>query len=580
MDSTEVIKHFKGRSEWIAVGQGEGFRPERLEEPLTVERFEKEHLAQERCLGFYLMDPENQVHCSCLDFDNHPDNPDLDWRAKAETFYFLLCERGLSPVMEISSSGSGAHLWLHFTKPVPAFLVRNFWKKLALAAGVPVNEIYPRQDKLRDKGLGNLMRFPGWSRSRFANVEDDWEETELEVKPVDPEDLVEIAAELGHSLNTEPESPEGRLSDRVQQILKWPDSVLARRWRCDTDGLKGDTSKSTLAFCIARELVYQRVPTDQIQQSLKVWMLQSDYLKHIDDDRWIDRTIEKAYEIMHTREEEEEDDSVKKDMTLADCAKQFIRQIGTYTYMKSGINAIDNSIDGIAPGELALLAARPGHGKSALAVQWLMYQADQGVPTLLVSAEMNTTELGRRTTQIVVGGDEKLWVKHRKTVEEKISEHFDPKPKDPYVRFTRTMAEVESTVKYYVEKHGVSLVGVDYIQLLDGGKEGRYEEVTDISRRLKTLASKYNVGVLALCQISRGVERRESVQFNLSDLRESGQLEQDADLVLFGWWQGRGAVPDSSNHSYELHAIKRRNGPIRQARMELRFVPEKQLFCD
>ena len=295
MDSTSIIENFKGSSEWIAIGHSDGFRPERLEEPLTVERFEQEHLAQKQCLGFYLMDTESRVQCSCIDFDDHGE--DAEWRAKAETYYFLLCELGLSPVMEVSSSGSGAHLWLHFKQPVPAVQVRSFWKKIAEQSGVQIKEIYPRQDKLRGKGLGNLVRYPLWNKSKFVDVENDWEEVELEVKPVELEDLVEIAARLGHSLEKQPDAPDERLSERVQDILKWPDSVLARRWRCDTEGLKGDKSKSTLAFCIVRELIYQRIPDEDIKQALRVWMVQNDYIKHIDDRRWVETTLRKAYEV-------------------------------------------------------------------------------------------------------------------------------------------------------------------------------------------------------------------------------------------------------------------------------------------
>lgn len=573
MDSTELLRYFRGRCDWIAVAHENGFRPEKLLEPLTAERLQREHLAQKQCLGFYLMDEQSRVWCSCLDFDNH-NNEDPDWRAKCETFYFLLCERGLSPVIEVSSSGSGAHLWLHFNEPVPAALVRSFWQKIAEQAGVQVKEIYPRQDVLTEEGLGNLVRYPLFNKSKF--VDESWEETDLDVKPIGLDDLVQVAAELGHSLDPPSVSLVAPLNARVQQILKWPNSVLARRWRGDTEGLKGDTSNSTLAFAVARELIYQRIPTEVIRESLKIWMHENNYLKHIDDDRWIDHTINSAYELMGKRDHQPE----QEDRDLSGCASLFINQVGTHQYMESGIKAIDQSIDGIAPGELALLVARPGHGKSTLALQWLLHQSFLGSATLMLSAEMSHFELGRRMIQIVVGGDEKTWIAHRKTVEQQIQEHFEGK-QGPFVRCLHSIGEVEAAIEQYVKAHAVSLVAVDYIQLLDGGKEGgRYEEVTEISRRLKNAARTHNVGILALSQASRSVERRENVSFQLSDLRESGQLEQDADLVLAAWWYGRGAVPDSSNQKYEVHALKRRNGPIRCAKMELRFVPEKQYFTD
>jgi len=571
LDPKQILTHFKGREDHVALQQGKGFKPHKLKEiPLNLEKFEQSHLGQKRCFGFYLMTPDNEVYCSCLDFDDHDDDPDPEWRAKATSYYHFLQERGLKPVMEVSSSGSGAHLWLHFSEPVPAVQARSFWKAVAKRVGIPVREIYPRQDRLSGEGMGNLVRYPGWNQSRFVDVEDDWNTMDLEVHPVTGSDLVEIAADIGERLEKVSSDKESFVSERVGEILSWDDSLLARRWRGDTEGLTGDTSRSVQAFCLAREMIYQRIPDNEIKAALRHWCDEIGYDK---PERWIDLTLRKAYELMGKRSQPEEHED------LASCATMFLNQLGTHNYMGLGVQSVDQSIDGVAPGEVCIIAARPGHGKSSLALHWLDHQANLGVPTLMLSAEMSRYELGRRMIQRLIGGDEEMWKEKREQALKKVEKYFRDRAR-PYVRCVTTIGDIEKAIREYTQQHAVQLVAVDYLQLIAGEKEGRYEEVSEISRRIKAAARDYNVGILALCQVSRDVDRRDSVQFNLSDMKESGSIEQDADVILAGFWHGRSDKTMGGFEDYELHCIKRRNGPIRKTRMELRFLAEKQVFLD
>ena len=570
MDSHKILEHFRGRGDYVALQQGQGFKPHKLKEvPLNLEKFEKTHLGQERCFGFYLMTPNNNVYCSCLDFDDHADDPDPEWQTKAATYYHFLMERGLKPVMEVSSSGSGAHLWLFFAEAVPAVLVRSFWKKVAKKVDIPIREIYPRQDKLTGEGMGNLVRYPGWGRSRFVEVEDDWGTTEFDPHPVLGCDLTEIAADLGETLDEETPTSESFVSDRVSEILKWPDSLLARRWRGDTEGLKGDTSRSVLAFCLAREMIYQRIPEGEAKAALRQWCNEIGYRK---PERWISLTFRKAYDLMGRKDQPQEHED------LASCAKMFLNRLGTHNYMGFGVQIVDQSIDGVSPGEVCIIAARPGHGKSTLALQWLDHQASLGAPTLMLSAEMSLYELGRRMIQRLVGGDEEAWKENKKETIEKVEKYFNGRAR-PFVRCVTSIVDIEKAIREYTQAHAVQLVAVDYLQLISGEKEGRYEEVSEISRRIKAAARDYNVGILALCQVNREVDRRDTVQFNLSDMKESGSIEQDADLILAGNWHGRGNKGGEED-LYELHCLKRRNGPIRMSKMEFRFEAEKQEFRD
>tara|TARA_R100001594_G_scaffold83594_1_gene118184 strand:+ start:4896 stop:6611 length:1716 start_codon:yes stop_codon:yes gene_type:complete len=570
MDPRKILEYFKGREDYVALQQGKGFKPHKLNEvPLNVDKFEKTHLGQERCFGFYLMTPENNVYCSCLDFDDHADDPDPEWRAKATSYYYFLQERGLKPVMEVSSSGSGAHLWLFFSEPVPAVLVRSFWKKVAEKVDILIREIYPRQDKLTGEGMGNLVRYPGWNRSRFVEVEDDWTTAEFDPHPVFGCDLADIAMWMGESLSWSTPTSESFVSDRVAEILRWPDSLLARRWRGDTEGLKGDTSRSVLAFCLAREMIYQKIPEGEAKAALRQWCEEIGYRK---SERWISLTFRKAYELMGKKEQKQDHHD------LASCAELFLKRLGEHNHMGMGVQVVDQSIDGVSPGEVCIVAARPGHGKSTLALQWLDHQAKAGVPTLMLSAEMSLYELGRRMIQRLIGGDEESWKKDKEKTIRKVEKYFSGRAR-PFVRCVTSIVDIEKAIREYTQSQSVQLVAVDYLQLISGEKEGRYEEVSEISRRIKAAARDYNVGILALCQVNREVDRRDTVQFNLSDMKESGSIEQDADLILAGYWHGRGNKGGGED-LYELHCLKRRNGPIRMSKMEFRFDAEKQKFED
>lgn len=568
-----ILERFKGRDDILAMQPaGENFRPiERGQ--LSVEEYVQEHIGGKTCYGFYLMRPDNTVTCSCVDFDDHPDCPNPDWQGEADRFYQLLMQLDLTPLMEVSASGSGAHLWLFFDRPIEAWKVRQFWITAGKRIGYEPREIYPRQDHLSGKGVGSLVRLPLWGRSRFVDPFEDWEDIRPEEIPrANVEDFLEMCASIGTPLHSPPPQG-GDISDRVDRLLAVPNSLLARRWRGDTEGLKGDTSRSVLAFAVVCELVYQHVPTEDIREALLRWCEINGYEKK---QGWHDLTITRAYESVHTRLTAPKERAVPIS-DIAACARHFISQLGVSHHFASGIVPLDCSIDGIAPGEVGIIAARPGHCKSALALQWLDHQARSGVKCLMLNAEMSGYEIGRRMVMNIVGGEEADWLLRKEEIDEKISEYYrDCAP--PLFEPVGTIDEVEAKIKYHAER-GVSLVAVDYLQLLRcHGISGRYEAVTEISQRIKGAARDNNVALLALCQVSREVEKRDSPQFQPSDLRESGQLEQDADLIAFGWWWGRSKDKQDSRQSYELHIAKRRNGPVRQSKIKIKFDPSKQRF--
>ena len=562
-----ILKRFKGRDGIVAIQPvGSNFRP--VEKAVTADDIVEDHLAGKKCYGFYLMEQDNTVMCTCVDFDNHKDRPDVAWKDKAETTYFFVQELGLDPVMEISSSGTGAHVWIFFTEPVPAYLARRFWQGVDNQLSIGFDEIYPRQDKLKNKGYGNLIRYPWWNESRFVEPSYEWATVDFpNFELCSIEDLEGVCIELSQSVV--PPDPPSELSEQVQELLASPNSQFAARWEGHLPDHLSDHSRSAIVFQIACELVYQRVPTDEIIKAIEVWCDKEGYYKGIG---WIEATVDNAYASVRKRTT-----AVEKKETLLDCVNVYFNRSKNQRHMPSGIYPIDQSIDGVGAGEVCIIMARPSHGKTALALQWQCHLAKKGIPSLSLNAEMSPYELGRRIIMNYVGDDEKQWQEDPEKLRNEIAERHSHVSKI-YYEGVGTIDEVEAAIKRYVQAHRIQFVVIDYVQLLRSTTiAGRYEVVTEISQRIKSAAREHQVGIIALCQCSREVERRDEVEFLSSDLRDSGSLEQDADLIMGGWFHGR-SPRGGGEDQYDVHIIKRRNGPIRNNLVRLKFDSSRQNF--
>jgi replicative DNA helicase len=211
----------------------------------------------------------------------------------------------------------------------------------------------------------------------------------------------------------------------------------------------------------------------------------------------------------------------------------------------TGFADLDARLGGcLGDGEVAVVAARPGMGKTALGLGILERVSGRlGVPALLVSLEMGRKEIAERllSGHARLGGDllKKPWLMDaagRGRLADSTAElarwplHVDDAP-------TLSMAQIASSARRHRARHGVGLVVIDYLQLIDGSGEGdgrasRQEVVARISRRLKTLAKELRIPVVALSQLNRQSETREDRRPRLADLRESGAIEQDADVVV------------------------------------------------
>jgi hypothetical protein len=212
-------------------------------------------------------------------------------------------------LVEISQSGSAAHVWIFFKELVPAWLVRSFWRGVLGKLDISVPEIYPRQDQLTGKGLGNLIRFPFWNLSHFVEVIAGWQR----IAPLDAMSAVvlvsrnrleRVAARIGFELApfkpvaapviTDRSAP-SQLPARVEALLDNDDNLLAR-WYGDTSGLS-DCSRSAVVMSITCMLICRYVPTSEIDAAIRVWCAENGYEKGRRDD-WISGVIEHAYDFL------------------------------------------------------------------------------------------------------------------------------------------------------------------------------------------------------------------------------------------------------------------------------------------
>lgn len=552
----------------------DGFHARRDDEgryaPVEGEPDMQSHLQGEQASGFYLMRTDNTVLCSCADIDNH-ENSNARWVHQTDSVCESLRTLGMPYTREISQSGSGSHIWMFYDEPVPAYLTRAFWKVVGKQSRVQLPEVYPRQDRLTGRGMGNLVLYPLWNKSRF--VDDRFEEIlpaeALKGKAV--KNPIGSLKEVIHSLTGDvPSEPKVRTSpdelpERVEKLML-PGSLLESRWSGDMTGMP-DRSRSALCFAIAQILVQARIPTPEIEQTITAWCLLHDYTAR-GTPEWVERTVARSYDGV-IQKEELKSDTVETLLTSARGALRD-RVSGHRTIYPTGIESLDASIEGTRPGELMVVAARPSIGKTAFGIQMADHVAKQ-VPVLLISEEMSRREIGNRAVLTIVGGEDETVDAEK--ADKLLAEHYGNRHSIYTVENCTTIERCEEVIERYVTCHGVKFIALDYLQLLRRRKTtSRYEDVSDISRRLKQAAGRFDVSILALCQFNRAAVERESGVPQMSNIRDSGQIEQDADLVLSLQW------PDRNKSDYRIWCHKRRNGPIKSQMVKTNFNPGRQLF--
>lgn len=200
-----------------------------------------------------------------------------------------------------------------------------------------------------------------------------------------------------------------------------------------------------------------------------------------------------------------------------------------------GFTSIDRITGGWQPGNLVIIAGRPSMGKTALALTLASNSARLGFPVCLFSLEMSRGEISTRFLSSVTGYTN-VELRNAHIDFETVALKSNDIANLPIIIDDTSgigLFEIRSKVKKMIIKNGVKLVIVDYLQLMDAEAGNREQEVSKISRGLKSISKEFNIPVIALSQLNRGVEERADKRPRLSDLRESGAIEQDADIVCF-----------------------------------------------
>lgn len=283
----------------------------------------------------------------------------------------------------------------------------------------------------------------------------------------------------------------------------------------------------------------------------------------------VDRAQAEVYEVTERRAAE---DYVPLEQLLQptmDEIDSIASRGGISTGVPTGFSDLDEVTNGLHPGQMIIVAARPGVGKSTLGMDFLRScSVAHGMASVMFSLEMGRTEIVMR----LLSAEAKIkladmragrmtdedWTRLARRMSE-ISEaplFIDDSP-------NMTMMEIRAKARRLKQRHDLKLVVVDYLQLMTSGKkvESRQQEVSEFSRSLKLLAKELEVPVVAISQLNRGPEQRTDKRPMVSDLRESGSLEQDADMVILLHRPDAFERDDPRGGEADLILGKHRNGP-------------------
>ncbi len=259
---------------------------------------------------------------------------------------------------------------------------------------------------------------------------------------------------------------------------------------------------------------------------------------------------------------------------------------GSVTGIPTGFIDLDYRTAGMQPSDLVLIAARPSMGKTAFVLNIAQHVAfKQNKTVAIFSLEMSKEQLVNRMFSLESNVD----AQHLRTGQlsdqewEKLIESAGVIGRSNLIIDDTpgiSISELRSKCRKYKMEHNLSMIIIDYLQLMSGSgrSESRQNEISEISRSLKAVARELSVPVLALSQLSRAVEQRPDHRPMLSDLRESGAIEQDADVVMFIYRDDYYHKDSDKKGVAEIIVAKQRNGPI--GTVDLAWLPEYTKFAN
>jgi replicative DNA helicase len=301
----------------------------------------------------------------------------------------------------------------------------------------------------------------------------------------------------------------------------------------------------------------------------------------------LEDTEKRIFQIVQKRNTEDFTPIRKVVMNAMDKIEAASKNNGYVTGIATGFTDLDYRTAGMQPSDLVLIAARPSMGKTAFVLNIAQHVAFKlNLPVAIFSLEMSKEQLINRMFSLESSVDaQKLRTGQLNDQDwERLIESAGIIGRSKLVIDDTpgiTVSELRSKCRKLKLEHGLSMIIIDYLQLMSGsgrGNDSRQQEISDISRSLKAIARELGVPVLALSQLSRAVEQRPDHRPMLSDLRESGAIEQDADVVMFIYRDDYYNHDTDKKGVSEIIVAKQRNGPI--GTVELAWLPEYTKFAN
>lgn len=276
--------------------------------------------------------------------------------------------------------------------------------------------------------------------------------------------------------------------------------------------------------------------------------------------------------------EAEEERDAPKITTMREESLRYLENLkaGKCGLIDTGLPELDYAIGGgLSKNEMVVVCARPSHGKTAFALQALDAMVWAGKPSAFVTEEMAPVQLGKRTIQFGASTPQEHWLERMEDVLAEVAKHYDRRATCHVVECCGTVARVSEVVRRLVNEHGVEAVAIDYAQLLTGSGRDAYQQITAVCKALRRLANDLPILLYVLCQSSREIEGRKSFIPMMKDIKETGQFEQDADVILFPVWPHRLDAKNPANE-YQIHVLKNRNRAINDPCVYCQFDPSRQ----
>ncbi|PDY47665.1 replicative DNA helicase [Bacillus pseudomycoides] len=276
--------------------------------------------------------------------------------------------------------------------------------------------------------------------------------------------------------------------------------------------------------------------------------------------------------------------------TLVGLYKKMQIDVGDLTGINTGYNDLNRMTSGLQTGDLIIVGARPAMGKTAFVLNVAYHAASSDTAVGIFSLEMGEEQLLKRMISSAGNVDATKMKNPKKLCNIKDWENISQAmglinnlPLEIYDKANVTIQEIYAKTRKLKRKHPDKkvLIAIDYLQLIVGDPKhrgNRMQEIGEISRKLKLMAREFDVCVVALSQLSRAVESRQDKRPLLSDLRETGQIEQDADLIAFLYREDYYDAETANKNITEIILAKQRNGPV--GTVELAFIKEFSKFIN